>query len=286
MTAKEFFLLFTYISNWNIPLNLLFVSIGALYLLVTGPLATTFQNGAPVSPKEKLSFLFGLAIYYFSYGSPLALLSHELFSMHMLQMSLLYIVMPPFLLLGLPGWLFRPLIRIKWIRKVGHFLTRPILILFVFNGAISLHHIPKIMDFIMTDPLYHFISHLIMLTLALSMWWPVVCPVPELDRVKPLHKLAFIFANGVLLTPVCALIIFADQPLFSTFREMSNVAPILSPLHDQTLGGVIMKIVQEVVYITAIGFIFIRWFRIQRQKDEQEMLEWQQGEVSTTIGKK
>lgn len=285
MTANEFFLLFTYISNWNISLNLLFILIAVVYLLITGPLAAKFPAGSSVSPKKKLSFLFGLFLYYFSFGSPLAMLSHELFSMHMLQMSLLYIVMPPFLLLGLPAWLVRPALGFQWVSRIGRFLTKPIVILFVFNGAISLYHIPQVFDFLMSDMLYHLLSHLVLLALALCMWWPVVCPIPELDRIKHLHKLGFIFANGVLLTPVCALIIFADQPLFATFREMSNVAPLMSPLHDQVLGGVIMKIAQEIVYITAIGFIFSRWFRIQRQKDEQEMLEWQQGEVSA-IGKK
>jgi len=285
MTVSEFFLLFTYTSNWNIPLNLLFISIGIVYLCLTGPFATRFANGKPVSPKKKLLFIFGLFLYYFSYGSPLAMLAHELFSMHMLQMSLLYIMMPPFLLLGLPSWFFRPFMRFTVIGQVGHFFTKPIVILFIFNGAISLYHIPQVFDFLMSDMIYHLVSHLVLLALALCMWWPVVCPIPELDRVDPLHKLGFIFANGVLLTPVCALIIFADQPLFSTFQEMSKVVPLMSPLRDQVLGGVIMKIVQEFVYITAIGFVFAKWFRIQREKDEQEMLEWQQGEVSV-VGKK
>lgn len=280
MTTSEFFSLFTYTSHWNIPLNLLFLLIAVVYLFVTGPLATKFPNGEPISPKRKLAFMFGLFLYYFSFGSPLFMLSHELFSMHMLQMSIQYIVMPPFLLLGMPAWFFRPWMRFKWLRVIGGFLTKPILILFIFNGAISLYHVPVIFDLLMTDMLYHYVSHFILLTLALCMWWTVVCPVPELDRVKPLNKLGYIFANGVLLTPVCALVMFADRPLFTTFMEMSKVVPIMSPLHDQVLGGVIMKIAQEIVYITAIGFIFARWFRDQRKKDEQEMLEWQQGEVS------
>lgn len=287
MTASEFFLLFTYTSHWNIPLNLFFLTIAVLYLLFTGPLAFKIPHAEPVSHKKKLTFMFGLFLYYFSFGSPLNMLSHELFSMHMLQMSLQYIVMPPFLLLGLPSWFFRPFLRFTWIRKIGAILTKPILILFLFNGAISLYHIPSIFDFLMTDMTYHLLSHIILLFLALCMWWSIVCPVPELDRVKPLHKLAFIFANGVLLTPVCALVMFADRPLFSTFNQMSTVVPIMSVMHDQVLGGVTMKIAQEVVYITAIGFVFFRWFRIQRKQDEQEMLEWQQqGEVhQPAVGK-
>lgn len=286
MTTSEFFMLFTYTSNWNIPLNLFFLTIAVLYLWVTGPLALKIPNAEPVSPKKKFIFLMGLLIYYFSFGSPLHMLAHELFSMHMLQMSLHYIVMPPFLLLGLPAWLFRPFMRFQWLRKFGGFLTKPLVILFLFNGAISLYHVPAIFDRMMTDMMYHYLSHAILMILALCMWWSIVCPVPELDRMKPLNKLGYIFANGVLLTPVCALVMFADQPLFETFKQMSTVVPIMSPMHDQVLGGVTMKIAQEVVYITAIGFVFVRWFREQRRQDERELLEWQQEEVrEPAVGK-
>ncbi|MDQ1911515.1 cytochrome c oxidase assembly protein [Paenibacillus sp. GD4] len=38
-------------------------------------------------------------------------------------------------------------------------------------------------------------------------------------------------------------------------------------MNDQSFGGVIMKIVQEIVYGWALGYIFYRWYRRER-KDE------------------
>ncbi|RAL22585.1 cytochrome c oxidase assembly protein [Thermoflavimicrobium daqui] len=278
--SAELFDLFTYTSNWDLTLNLVFIAVAIMYLLVTGPLRHRFPETEPVSGKTKFFFLTGLIVYYFSAGSPLNLLAHELFSMHMLQMSLQYIVLPPLLLLGIPAWMLRPLIKIHWIRAIGKFFTRPLVILFVFNGLLSLYHFPYIFDLIMSSQVLHIVSHTILLFTALCMWWPVVCPVPELDRMKPLLKLGFLVANGVLLTPACALIMFADTVLFDYYASASKYVSVISLRDDEQLGGIIMKIIQEVVYITAIGFVFVQWLRIQRAQDKKEMEElFQQNRV-------
>jgi putative membrane protein len=281
MTSAQFFQLFLYVDNWNITLNLVFLAIAILYMLLTGPLTRFIPGATPVKGWYKLYFLIGLMIFYFAVGSPLDLLAHELFSMHMLQMTLLFIVMPPFLLLGTPEWFFRPLLKIKVFKSLLIFFTRPLFILFLFNGLMSIYHVPVVFDMLMVKPIYHNLAHLILLITAICMWWPVICPVRELDRVKPLHKLAFIVANGVLLTPACALIMFSDLPLYAMYSKMSELAPIMSPLIDQQTGGVIMKITQEAVYITAISLIFVRWFRVQRAQDEKELLEWKQQQLAT-----
>jgi len=42
-----------------------------------------------------------------------------------------------------------------------------------------------------------------------------------------------------------------------------------------------MKITQEIVYITAIALVFSRWFRVQREQDEKELLEWKKNQLAT-----
>lgn len=37
-------------------------------------------------------------------------------------------------------------------------------------------------------------------------------------------------------------------------------------VQDQQTGGIIMKIVQEIVYGTIIGYVFFRWARREREK--------------------
>ncbi|MCH5585592.1 cytochrome c oxidase assembly protein [Shimazuella sp. AN120528] len=280
MSGSQFFQIFLYASNWDIVLNLVFIAIALVYILLTGPLVKFISGATPVSGLHRFSFIIGLMFYYFAEGSPLTMLSHELFSMHMAQMTILYIVMPPLLLLGIPEWFVRPLLKIKFFRSLLTFFTKPLIILFIFNGLLSVYHVPAVFDMIMENHLYHNIAHTILLITALCMWWPVICPVEELDKVKPLHKLAYIFANGVLLTPACALIMFADATIYPMYSQVSAFS-IMTPLQDQQTGGVIMKITQEVVYITAIALVFSRWFRIQRAQDEKELAEWKKSQLAT-----
>ncbi|KPC71031.1 hypothetical protein ADL26_15760 [Thermoactinomyces vulgaris] len=276
MSSQEFFQVYGYWSNWDYKLNIVFLAIGILYVWLTGPFRKRFKDAELVPGWKKFCFLSGLIIYFFALGSPLNLMAHELFSMHMMQMSLLYFAVPPLLLLGMPAYLLRPVVNLKVVRGIIRFFTKPLFSVFFFNGLISFYHVPVVFDKIMKEHLLHNLSHGILLFAALCMWWPIIGPIPEWDRIKPIPKLGLIFANGILLTPACAMITFTDVVLFQSYMEMSQVFPVMSPIHDQQLGGVIMKIMQEIVYITAIGLVFLKWLRQERAKDEAELREWQQ----------
>jgi putative membrane protein len=41
-------------------------------------------------------------------------------------------------------------------------------------------------------------------------------------------------------------------------------------LEDQQLGGVLMKIIQEIVYGTVLFFVFMEWYRKEQEKEKLE----------------
>jgi putative membrane protein len=266
---EELMQLFRYPANWNLPGNLLTVLVGATYLLLVGPLRRLFPGSTPVRPGKKIWFMSGLLLLYFTLGSPLDLLAHELFSFHMLQMSLLYLVLPPFFLQGIPDWMFRALFRIPGAKPAVSLFTRPIVALFVFNGLLSIYHVPRVFDAVMGDQWLHAVVHILLGIAALFFWWPITAPVEELDRLRGWKRLVYIFAGGALLTPACALIIFSDSPMFALYKEGSALAPILPPLEDQQLGGVLMKIIQEISYGIALGYNFFLWVEQERAKERK-----------------
>lgn len=276
MTSKEFFEIFLFPANWDFELNLVFIGVSIAYLLLTGPYRRWFPNSEPVPGKTKMFFLFAMIVYYFALGSPIRVIAAELFSMHMMQMSLLYFVVPPLLWLGIPAYMIRPLLNIKVIRKLWNFFTKPLISLVVFNGSLSFYHLPLVFEAIMNNQVLHNVTHGFLLFAALTMWWPIISPVKEFDRLRPIPKIGLIFANGFLLTPACAIITFTDIVLFDTYSQMSQLAPIMSPLHDQQFGGVIMKIMQEIVYVTAIILVYTRWVRAERKKEQEELIKIRQ----------
>jgi putative membrane protein len=71
----------------------------------------------------------------------------------------------------------------------------------------------------------------------------------------------------VLITPACALIIFASEPLYATYMQAPQLFPGLNTSSDQRLGGIIMKLVQELVYGSVLAYVFYHWYKQEKQDD-------------------
>src|SRR5699024_12305552 len=71
--------------------------------------------------------------------------SHFSFSLHMIQMSILYFIIPPIFLLGIPEPLFQQLGKIPIIKKVRTFIFSPVISLSIFAGLFLLYHLPFVL---------------------------------------------------------------------------------------------------------------------------------------------
>ncbi|WP_261302761.1 cytochrome c oxidase assembly protein [Paenibacillus andongensis] len=263
---------------WNPVILLVVVVVGYVYSRFVAKGNGNFADAEPVSDKQKLCFYTGLALFYIGQGSPINYIGHHyLFSAHMLQQTILYLIVPIFIWLGTPAWVLRFFMQNRVFRGTFSFFTRPLIALFLFNMLFSIYHMPFIMDGLMKNDVLLVSYHTVLLFTAFMMWFPVFCPLPELNRLNDLKKLAYIFGNGMLLTPACALIIFADSIIYEMYSNVTVPFAHLSPLDDQQLGGVLMKIIQEVVYGATLAYIFFRWYRRERKEDDDiELIETQE----------
>lgn len=262
---------FGFNALWS-PAVLFFIAlIGFVYFMAIGPWRHFFKDAAPVSAVKKLSFCLALVLYYVAEGSPLNFYGHNfMFSFHMIQQSIAYLMVPPLLFSGMPSWMMTPLLenrRIKpWLKPITH----PLLSVFLFNMLFSMYHMPLVFNRVYDHPWLHDAYHYVLLLTAFHMWFPVFCPNQEYSRLSSLQKVAYIFADGVLLTPACALIIFANKALYQHYATVPEAYTLLSVIEDQQLGGVVMKIAQEIIYGTVLAFIFFRWYHTERKKEEEE----------------
>ncbi|MGZ0085109.1 cytochrome c oxidase assembly factor CtaG [Caldibacillus thermoamylovorans] len=264
--------------------------VALLYAGMTGRWRKRLGFDVPVPRKQKVYFFTGIALLYVCKGSPLDLLGHLTFTAHMVQMAVLYLIVPQCFILGIPGPLYERVFRVAAVRRVFRLLTKPIVALLLFNGLFSLYHVPFIFDAVKTNMWLHALVTSLIFIAAFCMWWPLVNKLPDWQTLSGLKKMGYIFADGMLLTPACALIIFADAPLYATYTDpkawmaalalcvpQGTLASLdltgpqmflsMSPLHDQQLGGVLMKIIQEIVYGTMLFFIFSDWYRKEREKE-------------------
>ncbi|MEI3597007.1 MULTISPECIES: cytochrome c oxidase assembly factor CtaG [unclassified Oceanobacillus] len=262
------------------------VLLGVIYYLATGPYRHKFGGTEKPTVKQHVLMYTALFLLYVAKGSPIDLLSHIMFSAHMIQMVVFLLIFPILVIKGLPLWVWERVLRNNILGPIIRLLTKPIISLLLFNGLFSIYHIPVVFDFSKSAPVWHFVIHSILLIAAFIVFIPLLLPFKEINTMTPLLKVGYIFANGVLITPACVLIIFTKTPAYEAYLaggawlqslaicvpgdvldgiELALSGPEmfspLSTINDQQFGGVIMKTLQEVVYLSLMIRVFFGWFR-------------------------
>jgi putative membrane protein len=212
-----------------------------------------------------------VGIIFFALNGPLHTLSDEyLFSAHMVQHMLLMLIMPPFLIMGIPPWLIRKAMERPGVARAARILTHPVVAFLAYNITFIGWHIPQAYNWALVNHDLHILQHLMFMAVATMMWWPVVNPVPELERIPtgPLLMM-YVFAFGIPSTVVSAFITMSDSVFYPWYAMAPRVSS-LSPLEDQRLGGLIMWIPGMLIFWVGITAVFFRWTR-------EEYRDWGRG---------
>ncbi|WP_188456538.1 cytochrome c oxidase assembly protein [Virgibacillus oceani] len=219
---------------------------------------------------KKIAFLLGLLTTYLSLAGPVSIYANNLvFSAHMLQQAMMYIAMPMLILLGMPRVFYEFLDKRLLKIKIMRIFKSPLISALLFNLLWSLYHIPVIYEYIWQQLFLLETSHLVINSAAFMMWIHVLAPQGLVNNMSYLMKIGYMFLDGVLITPACALIIFANDVLYSSIYQAPLMFSFSTPQDDQQLGGILMKIIQEIFYGAAIAYTFFKWAREERAKDVQ-----------------
>ncbi|MBW8348665.1 cytochrome c oxidase assembly factor CtaG [Bacillus sp. IITD106] len=287
--------IFGFRAMWS-PYFLLFILIlMAGFFYITIKKRHNFKDSEPLKRSQAILFLLAMILLYTIKGSPVDLMAHIMFTFHMVQMAFLYLIIPPILIASIPNWLWVRIIDLPFIRKVFRFFTKPLIALVLFNGLFSIYHIPLIMDYVKMHFYLHALYTVILFIFAIFLWWPLINKLPGHHQLHGLKKLGYIIGDGVLLTPACGLIIFAPAAMYATYTDgemwlkamalcvpgttlsgLSISGPELftnmKAIEDQQLGGVLMKIIQEIVLGFMLIKIFFEWFK-KEQEDADKINE-------------
>lgn len=260
-------------TSWHGHVEVL-VGIGLLlgvYLLSVGPLRARYAPSDHTEPGRIALFILGVLVIFVSVLSPIHELSDRyLFSAHMLQHLLLTLVAPPLLILGTPGWMFRPLIQRNMIFRLARLITRPVPAFFMFNATFSIWHIPALYNLSVISHEVHIGEHLLFIATAMIMWWPLTSNVPELPRLSYPLAIIYLFLLSIAQIIVFAPITFSREPLYEWYVDAPRIFG-LSPLTDQQLGGIIMKIGGAAIFLPLLIVLFFRWY--SREEDENRIDE-------------
>jgi putative membrane protein len=212
----------------------------------------------PDARRREVLFSVGMLALFVGASWPIHDLAEQrLYAVHMVQHMLFTLVGPPFLIAGIPVWMWRAFLRPRPIGVVFRFLVRPVVALIVFNGVLLFTHWPAVVDLSVRSQLAHFTLHVVLVGSAFVMWWPVMSPLPEVPPLSPPGQIVYLFLQSIAPTIPASFLTFGHSALYPVYATFPRIWGI-SVLDDQLIAGLIMKLVGGAILW---GFIIAIWFR-------------------------
>ncbi|HEX2194354.1 MAG TPA: cytochrome c oxidase assembly protein [Candidatus Limnocylindria bacterium] len=237
-----------------------------LYLWAIRHVASTGRRQHP--RWRTTSFMAGLAAILLALVSPIEAYEGALFSVHMLQHMLLELVAAPLLLLGAPATLAlraasppvrRALLRVMHSRAVA-VLSFPLLTWLLFAAVNWGWHFSSLYDQALENSALHYFQHATFLGAALLFWWPVVGADPTRWRLPYPVRLFYLFLampqNSFLGVALMSAPAVLYPHYLSNLRTWGPTA-----LADQSLGGILMWVGGDIVFLAAMAAVVAAWVR-------------------------
>lgn len=248
-----------FVWHWHIEILLGLAIIQILYLHLIGALVFT-NNSREINPKEVIYFTLGILLILICTVSPLHhIADNYLFSAHMLQHVLLTLISPPLLILGIPGWLIDNLIKSKNQILIFKRLLHPITVFLGFNLVFSIWHMPILYNLSVTNHLVHVFEHFTFILSAFAMWWPIFNKSNNLPRISYPAQMIYIFLLSIAQIIVFGIITFSNSPIYEYYAKTPRLWN-MTPLIDQQIGGIIMKVGSAILFLTIILKRFFAWY--------------------------
>ena len=209
--------------------------------------------------------------------SPIEAYEGQLFSVHMLQHMLIELVAAPLLLLGAPATLAlraaspsvrRRLLAILHSRPVA-ILSFPLLAWVLFAAINWGWHFSSLYNQALENPLLHNIQHATFLGAGLLFWWPVVGADPSRWRLPHPARLFYLFLAMPQNSFLGIALMSASRPLYDHYvTNVRNWGP--TPLVDQNVGGMLMWVGGDIVFLLGMGLVVAAWVRAEDRRTARE----------------
>jgi cytochrome c oxidase assembly factor CtaG len=218
---------------------------------------TLARRGSPVAGWRRWSFGVGLGLVAFALFSPLDAWGEEqFFFVHMAQHVLLGELAPLAIVAGLTGPLLRPLLAYPWIHRL-RVLAHPMVAWPLWAVNLYLWHLPFFYEAALGNDVVHAVEHISFFTAGALFWAPVLEPLPAPRWFGSGAKLLYIVAARFSSMVLANVLAWADEPIYEKY-----VHPVarfgISARADQGIAGSVMMIVDSVVTIAAIAWLFLK----------------------------
>ncbi len=216
------------------------------------------------------AFAGGIILIFIAVASPLAMMDHELLSVHMVQHLLLMAVAPPLVLFGspvpallhgLPKRLVQgclgPFLRSPLLRHLGRFISHPAFCWLAATLTVIGWHLPSLFALGLHSAGWHEIQHASFLLAGFLFWWPVIQPWPSASRSPGWSAPLYLFLATLPCDALSAFLTFCGRVIYPSYLSASH--PLhTSALQDQEWAGVLMWVSVTFIYMLPALVLTVR----------------------------
>jgi putative membrane protein len=185
----------------------------------------------------------------------------------MVQHLLLMYVTPVLFVVGLPPEGLDAFFRRHPLLTAGlRRLLHPVTTGAVFSLSFSLWHVPALYEAALADKTIHVVEHLTIWIPSVGVAWNLFSPSREVPPLRYPARLLMLFVLTVAQLPVFGILTMSGEVLYPTYEWAPRIIG-LSPLDDQVLGGLFMKVGGMLFVLPIFGYCFYQWSRTTRSDE-------------------
>jgi putative membrane protein len=243
------------LTSWTFdPIQL--ASLALLGFLYFRRVRTLDERGTSVARWRKWCFGGGLFLLFFVLVSPVDALGEEQFLfMHMIQHIVIGDLAPLLIVAGLTGPILRPVLALPVIgrlRVLGHPLVA--LPLWAFN--LYIWHLPYLYEAALHHDVVHALQHTLFFFCGALFWAAVLEPLPGPSWFGSGAKLLYIVVARLVGMVLANVMLWSSSVWYSTYDHAARWG--ITPSSDQGIAGSTMMIVDSIVTICAIAWLFLK----------------------------
>jgi cytochrome c oxidase assembly factor CtaG len=243
------------LTSWTFdPLQL--ASLAVIGLLYYRRVRTLEERGTGVESWRKWCFWSGLGSLLFVLASPVDALGEEQFLfVHMIQHIVIGDLAPLLMVAGLTGPILRPILALPVIgrlRALGH----PLIAFPLWAVNLYVWHLPFFYEGALHHDVVHALQHTMFFAAGALFWAAVLEPLPGPSWFGSGAKLLYIVVARLVGMVLANILLWSSSVFYSTYDHAARWG--ISPQSDQGIAGSVMMIVDSVVTISAIAWLFLR----------------------------
>lgn len=274
--ANSFSDLFT---RWDIadPLGIVVVFFAVTYTIGLTRLAMR-TNRFPLEKRRVVAAYLGYASLYLALAGPFDGFATEAFWLHMIQHLVISLVAAPLILLSSPMAVYLwalpetaregagELLGSRGItRRALGFMVAPKVTIPLFIGTLYFWHAPATFSAALTNTYVHYLQHFTFFLTAMLFWWPIIGPAPVRSKLSYPQRMVYLL---LVVTPTAVLASIITMTHSVIYQEYLD-SPMhwgMTALEDQTMGGLILWIPGNSLYLAALTSLFFTWAGKEEKK--------------------